>query len=41
LPEGIGFIETAAGVDFGFVHPAAVEAMVDRAGGLWITADEL
>jgi PBSX family phage terminase large subunit len=41
IAEGTGFIETVAGVDFGFIHPAAVEvAKIDRAGGLWIT-DEL
>lgn len=40
VPEGTGFIETVAGVDFGFIHPCAVEpARIDRAGGLWLEGE--
>jgi hypothetical protein len=37
IPEGTGFKETIAGVDFGFIHPAAALTIkVDRSDDLWI-----
>lgn len=40
IPEGTGFIETVVGIDFGFIHPAAVETLkIDRAGGVWVTQE--
>lgn len=38
IPEGTGFVETIAGVDFGFIHPCAVLTIkIDKADNLWIT----
>lgn len=40
VPEGTGFVESVAGIDFGFIHPCAVLSIkVDRAGGLWVESE--
>ena len=40
LPADIKFIETLVGIDWGFVHPAAVlELKLDSAGGVWVTSE--
>lgn len=41
-PADIVIRERVAGVDFGFIHPSAVEVIdIDRSDDLWITPEEL
>jgi PBSX family phage terminase large subunit len=38
IPEGTGFTANIAGVDFGFVHPAAVLTLkIDRSDNVWVS----
>ena len=40
LPPDITFIDTLIGIDWGFIHPAAVlEIKLDSSGGVWVTSE--
>jgi hypothetical protein len=40
LPEGTGFVESVVGIDWGFVHPAAVLLLKrDRTDAIWVDSE--